>query len=1268
VLYRRGKAATRRGAEKRISFAFASLVLLAFAQTLAAQRLNIRSYAPEDGLVGAPVWRIFQDERSVMWFATDGGVSAYDGVSFRNLTVEDGLPSGVVQLLDRAPDGSLWIGTGTGLARYDGTSLKTIANAEGRWAATLDGQGNAWSGDVRGIFVFDGRTTRLIDKPPELTNEEVYSVTPAGQSIWIGRRESGVVEMRMNGTKLLGVHALRPDDGLAHPTVRAVVRDARGWMYFGTRGSGVSRFDGKSFATFDTRHGLPSNDIYSLLITRDGQIVVGTIEHGLAICTLPDFARCRTINVENGLHARSVFSLYEDREGNLWIGLVNGVSKLMSLHAESFTEQEGLPSDNIYSVLPEPNGELWVGTLGGLAHRKKNGEWITYDAEDGLPSSEVRDVLRDGEGRLWIGTARGLCTTEDPDRGFRCLTGAGKWGDYVIDLARSRTGDILMGTSGAGLSRVSLDAGRELRVRPIGLSAGVTSIMEDAAGRVWVATSGGGLYRHDKDGAMARFVTAQGLGNDDVRAVYVDPLGVVWAGTHGGGLSYLRPGMTRFLPIGPGRGLDATSIAAIVQDASGKLWLGTNRGLYQIDPATVDARDKPFVLQWLDERDGLISREVISSNALAFDEEGRVWAGFLRGLTQYDPSRRVPNKIAPAAMIVRAAINGHMAHAPFTTVSREPNVLPWPGSSPLRLTHRQNNLRFEFRGLSFRDEGDVRFRYKLEGFDPDWSAPVDQPFKEYTNLDAGSYRFVVIAANGDGVWSPVPASFGFTILPPYWKTTTFRLLAVAILLSAILAVHKLRLRHVEQRNRELELTVTARTEELRGHTLELEDRVRKRTSELAHQALHDVLTGLPNRNLLMDRLEQAIARGKRRPDLFAVLFLDLDRFKVVNDSLGHTAGDQFLIGTARRLEASIRPGDTVSRLGGDEFVILLDQITSTDDALAIVKRMQQKLAEPFTVSGHEIYSTASIGVTVSSIGYERAESILRDADIAMYRAKLRGRARYEVFDESMRADARAVMELETDLRRAVERNEFSVLYQPIVALQPGRLVGFEALVRWEHPTRGRTAPAEFLPLADETGLIVAIDRLVLTETCRQLRRWSDQFPSRALHVSVNLSSRQFRRDDFVSAVAANLDREQLPKKSLGLEITEGTIMERGDRAVEIVTELRQRGVRWSIDDFGTGYSSLSYLHRFPVDTLKIDQSFVRRIGQQAESTEIIRTIMTLAESLGMSVVAEGIETLEQLTNLRSRGCEFGQGYYFSHPIDAPEATALIDENRQWDGG
>jgi diguanylate cyclase (GGDEF)-like protein len=428
-----------------------------------------------------------------------------------------------------------------------------------------------------------------------------------------------------------------------------------------------------------------------------------------------------------------------------------------------------------------------------------------------------------------------------------------------------------------------------------------------------------------------------------------------------------------------------------------------------------------------------------------------------------------------------------------------------------------------------------------------------------------------------------------------------------------------------------------------------------------HAAFHDSLTELPNRTLLADHLRLAIERARRHPEhLFAVLFLDLDRFKNINDSLGHAAGDRLLVETARRLEHCSRPSDTVARLGGDEFAVLLDGLDSAGDAVRVAERVQEELMRPFHLGGHEVYTAASIGITLSTHGYDDPENVLRDADTAMYRAKEKGKARYELFDAEMHADALARLRLENDLRRAVEHREFEVYYQPVVTLSTGRLSGFEALVRWRHPERGMVSPAEFIPLAEETRLITEIGGWVLDEACRQLSEWRELIPSQQhLSVSVNLSSKQLTQPGFAERVRRTLRETGLPAHCLKLEITESAVMENAETAASLLAQLRALGIHLSIDDFGTGYSSLSYLHRFPVDTLKVDRSFVAKMTDNSENGEIVRTIITLASNLGMCVVAEGVETEEQHARLEALGCEYGQGYLYSKPVEAEAALAFI---------
>ncbi|HZH89264.1 MAG TPA: PAS domain S-box protein [Pyrinomonadaceae bacterium] len=431
---------------------------------------------------------------------------------------------------------------------------------------------------------------------------------------------------------------------------------------------------------------------------------------------------------------------------------------------------------------------------------------------------------------------------------------------------------------------------------------------------------------------------------------------------------------------------------------------------------------------------------------------------------------------------------------------------------------------------------------------------------------------------------------------------------------------------------------------------------RKHTeAKLLHNAYHDALTGLPNRNLFTDHLQMAVERAKRCPEfVFAVLFLDLDRFKNVNDSLGHTVGDHLLVALSRRLQHCLRPSDVVARLGGDEFAILLNDIGAEPrEAVSLAERVQQELMQPFNLGGHEVFTTASIGIALSTTGYETPEAVLRDADTVMYRAKAQGKARHEVFDQNMHARVVALLRLENDLRRAVERDEFRLQYQPIVSLDTGRVSGFEALVRWQHPELGLIQPGDFISVAEETGVIVELGQWVLEEACRQMRLWQSISPRHnRLKLSVNLSSRQFVQLDLYERIVEVLAQTGLAPTTLQLEITESILMENAHSIVPLLGRLRELGVELAIDDFGTGYSSLSYLSRLkPIHTLKIDRSFISMGGDDHENSEIVRTIIMLARNMGKEVVAEGIETAEQLARLRTLDCAYGQGYLFSRPQD-----------------
>jgi len=431
--------------------------------------------------------------------------------------------------------------------------------------------------------------------------------------------------------------------------------------------------------------------------------------------------------------------------------------------------------------------------------------------------------------------------------------------------------------------------------------------------------------------------------------------------------------------------------------------------------------------------------------------------------------------------------------------------------------------------------------------------------------------------------------------------------------------------------------------------------LRKKVEEqLVHGAFHDALTGLPNRALFMDRLQHVITTAQRRAGspYYAVLFLDMDRFKIINDSLGHAVGDQLLVVVGRKLADCIRPGDTVARLGGDEFAIILENISDQNHAVEVAERIRKKLVTPLSVAGHELYTTVSIGIALGAERYERPEQVLRDADIAMYEAKERGNACFEIFDAQMHANVLDRLQLEADLRRALDQQQFVLYYQPIIDLKMQRLTGLEALIRWNHPKRGLIYPLEFIPIAEENGLIYPIGEWILNQACRDLKLIQAQYVSQPpLTMSINISSKQFNQGDLLNKLSSVVRESGVDPRTVALEITESMIMENVDAAIETMKQLRDMGIQIHIDDFGTGHSSLSYLHRFPVNALKIDRSFINRLSSDGANKEIITSIVSLADSLHFDVIAEGVEQEHQLSNIQKMKCGYGQGFLFARPMN-----------------
>lgn len=497
--------------------------------------------------------------------------------------------------------------------------------------------------------------------------------------------------------------------------------------------------------------------------------------------------------------------------------------------------------------------------------------------------------------------------------------------------------------------------------------------------------------------------------------------------------------------------------------------------------------------------------------------------------------------------------------------------------------------------------------------------------------------------------------------PPAWRRRWLRALA------GRMEQHECRLRNAHGEIFWVELRLIRIGDRRRGRVLLAGRDIskRKRVEErLRHYAFRDELTQLPNRALMYQRIEQALERQRKNPtQWFALLFLDLDRFKTVNDSLGHSLGDRLLVAIGQRLQGCLGKHDSIARLGGDEFLILLDRLLRPKVAQAMAQRLEDALSTPITVNGHEIFTSASIGIVLGNGRYSHPEAMLRDADIAMYQAKRQQsrERRFAIFDPAMHARALAEMELERDLRRALERNEFLLYYQPIVSLADARITGFEALVRWRHPERGLVPPDHFIPLAEDTMLILEIGRFVMGEACRQAVKWAERFPNPP-KINVNLSGRQFVNSQVAEDTGQLVSEFACPTSLINLEITESAILTDTEQALAGLEKLHAQGFELSMDDFGTGYSSLSYLHQFPFDNIKIDRSFVEPLVREPRTAAIVTAIIRLAETLDKKVVAEGIETPEHLAVLQQLGCDYGQGYLFSRPVDASTAEQMLIES------
>jgi diguanylate cyclase (GGDEF)-like protein len=1198
----------------KITYALAFLLLMA--GSVRGQEYSFRTFGNAEGLNNLAVRQIYQDRAGFIWVSTENGIFRYDGDHFESFGPSEGIPTSSGAAFGDAPDGSLLVGGSFGLYHLRGNSFEKLPGSfkTVSWSQGLqsDGKGHTYIGTDSGLIELHsepGRQGFVEYKFPQAaaSGPSVDAVLVDGTILWYGCGQQ-LCRADKGGTRVLGRESGLPDSPLI-----AIRKDRGGNLWVRARNSSVlvrlagkTKFRKPSFPIPVSVVGIPSVDA-------EGRILVPSPD-GLLI---GDGKSWQKIDQSIGLRG-VVYSVFEDRQRSLWIGLAGrGLAQWRGYQEwKSYSAATGLASDIVYEIQPQSDGTLWVGTEGGLLRGERRHSAIHWKRVSGLDRFPVHSIRAAADGDLWIGTeAHGVAR-------FHAQTGTVKWfgeaqgllgkSPYTLRFDRRQR---LWAATESGLFVAAAPYRKFARVSELPATR-MWTVADGADGTVW-AGGADGLFAYT-NGKWKNFTRSNGLSNQEVLALGAGSNGEIWIGYRfGGGIDRVRLQSDR-LTVEKGVQRPGTDglVYFLEFDASGRLWAGTEHGV-----------DSWNSTRWshYDTSDGLVWNDC-DLNGFAEESDGTVWIGTSGGLSEFKPSPRSAPEEPLKLVFTKLLMAG-------TDVSRQTN--------PSFRAHT-NSLIARYSALNVSNDHNALFRYRLNDANSSWTETTQREL-DLAQLAPGTYRLEIEAQDEDGNWSEQKAQFAFRILPPWYSSWWFTgICGLTPLLVAVVVVW-LRISRGQRREHELR-------------------RLQAAHDEIRNLAFFDPLTGLPNRRLLLDRLQQTLTVSVRCKRKRALLFVDLDDFKTLNDTLGHHIGDLLLQEVARRIVASIREADTVARLGGDEFVVLLQDLSElSEDAAAQAKLVAEKILvtihQPYLLDGREYRSCSSIGITVFGSPQDTSNEVLQQADIAMYQAKAAGRNTLHFFAPALQAAVNARAQMEEDLRLAIKEKKFQLFYQP--QIDRGTVIGAEALVRWKHPKRGFLPPGEFIPLAEQTGLILSVGDWVLETACKQIAEWGSRKSTAELTVSVNISARQLLNPDFVKNVLGTLGRTRANPRNLKLELTESMFVDDLEDVVAKMTELKSHGLRFSLDDFGVGYSSLAYLRRLPLDQLKIDQEFVRDILVDASSSAIAQSIISLGKAMGLSVIAEGVETEEQRDFLARMGCHSFQGFLFSAPIPPEQFESLL---------
>jgi diguanylate cyclase (GGDEF)-like protein len=1229
---------------------------------------------------------IAEDGTGFLWVGTQSGLARWDGYQFRtfspNPNIPGSLPDGFITALHTDDLGRLWIGTNsTGLALYDRDNDRFItypAGAKGlshvSVTAIVDGDAHTlWIATLGGLDHLDPRTGAIRHVPLNtsasggpLDHNVLALLRDHNGEIWIGTA-AGLVRFDVGTNHFLEV----PFPTQGPTSVGALLEDRRGRIWVGTHGQGVYVIEGANAPRIieendrTGKHALRSEIVRTLAEVSPDRIWIGTGTLGIVEV---DTLTWHTKRIEHdptlprSLGEGAVYALYRDRAGLVWAGTDRSLCRhdatqsAVSTLFGSMHRQDGVSATDVASVLETADGHIWLG-LGnnGVDVLDPTGGLVASlrpqaDQPDrALPATFITALARSANQSVYIGTRQGLYRTNQTAQGVTrvSIPQSPKNGDVSTLLIDD---NVLWVGGDGGLRGLELDDTAGSRAS-FGNSAQLTDQRVSALSRVrsgplWVGTQNG-LNRLDFSATVVDRILPDptdpaALSAGFISSLLTDDQGRLWVGTLGGGVNVLQSrdaqGRPRFYRIGLSQGLPNSNVNLLLQDSEGTIWASTDNGIAAIDP-------RSFAVRTLAEPEGVaISTYWLSSGART--AAGELLFGGAGGLTVIRPRALVPWTYRPPLVITSVRLGGRLV--PVGRLNEAGSAVP------LTIVPEGNSLSVEFAALDLSAPEQNQYAYRLDGFDRGWvGADRHQRLAVYTNLPPGDYALRLRGSNRNGVW-------GYTrvipvrVLAAWYQTSAIELLGVVGAIALMFGLIHIRTTVLRRRQRELQLLIDERTASLTQRTHELQ----QSELQLERIAYFDELTQLPNRREFKVRLDQLLASGPSRSNSFAVLLIDLDRFKQVNDTLGHEAGDQLLREVADRLRQSVPEQGTVARLGGDEFVVLVPGLSEKHDAATAARRLLAAMSKPFTLMGHEFRVTTSIGISTYPQDALDAQTLTKYADMAMYHAKEEGRNNFQFFSERLNANTLERLNLESCLRHALERDEFRLYYQTKRDIRTGKITGMEALLRWQHPDLGTIAPLKFLPIAEETGLTVPIGRWVLTTACLQNMAWQKQgLPQ--LSIAVNLTERQFLDEHLVQDVASILQATGMPAQLLELEITESLLIRDAAKTLAVLTPLKALGVRIAADDFGTGYSSLATLQQFPLDTIKIDRSFVRDVTGTPENTILADAVVALGKSLSLTVVAQGVETREQADFLRKHACDELQGFYFNRPLPAQQFAELL---------